>query len=266
MGQVTYVDPLPYDPSAGATDESKARARYLRHLRLSAYRSEEASKRIARGQTTESLEMLAAKHDKHRQRYAPPVAKKVLRNREFLVAMILDGENRSDAVPAAWRTPVQSATGTSRRTRQILPEAVQPAQAQQAPQTLTFDPLDTTGYTCRCLGWRFSVPAACKTYELLRRMPKLLRQQTALARRASFSIELWQNFASSTEEERTAHRDKHLGRFQGSSRVPNCNAWTCVCDYEVSLHRLASSRNRISYLCLDATLFLSAAALVPRAL
>ena len=105
MSRTIYNNVLPYTRPVGASDEDAARAMYLRCLRASCYRREERDKRVAAGYSIETLQDLAAKYDKGQQRFVPPARQKHLRV-EFLVAMIMDGEGRSDAVPPVWRVAV----------------------------------------------------------------------------------------------------------------------------------------------------------------
>ena len=106
MSRTAYNHVLPYTRPVGASDEDAARAMYLRCLRASCYRREERDKRVAAGYSIETLQNLAAKYDKGQRRFVPPARQKHLRNVEFLVAMIMDGEGRSDAVPPVWRVAV----------------------------------------------------------------------------------------------------------------------------------------------------------------
>ena len=103
MSRTIYNHVLPYTRPVGASGEDAARAVHLRDLRASSYKREERDKRVAAGDSIETLQDLAAKYDKGQQRFVPPAKQKNLRNVEFLVAMIMDGEGRSDAVPPVWR-------------------------------------------------------------------------------------------------------------------------------------------------------------------
>jgi hypothetical protein len=111
MSRTVYNDVLPYTRPVGASDEDAARAVYLRSLRASSYTIKERDSRMSKGQLVDTLQDLAAivdKKNKTRQRFVPPGKTKNLRNVEFLIAMIMDDEGRSDAVPPVWRVPVES--------------------------------------------------------------------------------------------------------------------------------------------------------------
>ena len=86
---------LSYTRTVGASDEDAARARSLLTMRPSSYSKTDREERTAAGKSIETLQDLAAKYDDpaEQRRIAPPAKAKNLRNREFLAAMILDGEN-----------------------------------------------------------------------------------------------------------------------------------------------------------------------------
>ena len=110
MSRTQYNIVLPYTRPVGTSDEDAVRAVYLRGLRRSCYRKEESDAQKARGEVIDTLQDLAAgvdKKNKQQQRFTPPAKEKTLRNVEFLVAMIMDSEGRSAAVPPMWRTPVE---------------------------------------------------------------------------------------------------------------------------------------------------------------
>ena len=105
MSRMSYNQVLPYTRPVGASDEDAARAVYLRDLRPSAYRKTERADQEAHGEVKETLIDLAARVDKKnktQERFAPPAKQKNLRNREFLIAMIMDDEGRSAAVPPVY--------------------------------------------------------------------------------------------------------------------------------------------------------------------
>ena len=117
MSRSQYNKVLPYTRPVGASDEDAARAMCLSMLRPSSYKKEEREDRQARGDSIETLLDLAAmvdKKNKTQERFTPPAKKKNLRNVEFLVAMVMDDEGRSDAVPPIWRTPVDLPVGRKR--------------------------------------------------------------------------------------------------------------------------------------------------------
>ena len=91
MSRTAYNHVLPYARPVEASDEDTARAMYLRCLRASCYRREERDKRVAAGYSIETLQDLAAKHDKGQQRFVPPARQKHLRNVEFLVHSMFCG-------------------------------------------------------------------------------------------------------------------------------------------------------------------------------
>lgn len=100
----------------------------------------------ARLRETETVQDLAAKYDNpaEQRRFTPPAKAKNLRNREFLAAMILDGEGRSHAVPPIWRVPVDLPVGRKRGSGVALPAPSINGSAQPevtAPNIhLRFDP------------------------------------------------------------------------------------------------------------------------------
>jgi len=110
MRRTIYNHVLPYTRPVGASDEDAARAVYLRSLRPSSYTIKEREDRMSTGQLIDTLQDLAAMVDKKNktgERFVPPAKEKNLRNVEFLIAMIMDGEGRSAAVPPVWRVPVE---------------------------------------------------------------------------------------------------------------------------------------------------------------
>jgi hypothetical protein len=135
---------LQYVPPEGASDENQARVRYLINLRKSSLTKREREQAAAAGKPTERLQDLAAKFDSGRQRFIPPVAKKNLRNTEFLIALILDGEGRSDAVPPKWREPID--IKVDRKKDSSLEPVSDIAATAPAPAMLTFDHFDLSRY------------------------------------------------------------------------------------------------------------------------
>ncbi|KAL3147722.1 hypothetical protein ABBQ32_002464 [Trebouxia sp. C0010 RCD-2024] len=115
MSRVKY-NVLPYTRTVGASDEDAARARSVLTMRFSFYRQNQRETPAAKGESIETVQDLAAKFDNpaEQRRFAPPAKAKNLRNREFLVTMILDGEGRSHAVPPIWRIPVDLPVGRKR--------------------------------------------------------------------------------------------------------------------------------------------------------
>lgn len=115
MSRVKY-NVLSYTRTVDASDEDAARARSLLTMRLSSYSKIHREERTAKGESIETVQDLAAKYDDpaEQRQFAPPAKAKNLRNRKFLVAMILDGEGRSHAVPPIWRVPVDLPTGRKR--------------------------------------------------------------------------------------------------------------------------------------------------------
>ena len=107
---------LQYTKTVDASDEDAARARSLLTMRFSSYSKIDREERTAKGQSIETVQDLAAKYDNpaEQRRFAPPAKAKNLRNRELLVAMILDGEGRSHAVPPIWRVLVDLPVGRRR--------------------------------------------------------------------------------------------------------------------------------------------------------
>ena len=117
MSRTVYNQVLPYTRPVGVSDEDAARAVYLRSLRASSYRREERDSQRSKGELIDTLQDLAAivdKKNKTQERFAPPAKQKNLRNVEFLIAMIMDDEGRSDAVPPVWRVPVELPTKRKR--------------------------------------------------------------------------------------------------------------------------------------------------------
>ena len=107
---------LSYTRTVDASDEDAARARCLLDMRPSSYSKTDREARTAAGKSIETLQDLAALYDNpaEQRRFAPPAKAKNLRNKEFLAAMILDGEGRSHAVPPIWRVPVDLPVGRRR--------------------------------------------------------------------------------------------------------------------------------------------------------
>ena len=101
---------LNYVPPEGATEVSAQRARALCNLRKNKWNKQE----LARHAGEETLGGLVEKHDPDRRRFQ---SKSVLHNEEFLIALILDGEGRGDAVPGWWRQPVASLGNSKKRSR-----------------------------------------------------------------------------------------------------------------------------------------------------
>ncbi|DBA79709.1 hypothetical protein WJX77_006565 [Trebouxia sp. C0004] len=85
----------------GVSEDGKNRALVMCNMRQNKLTKTE--RQALRGPPPETLWELAAKHDKGVGRRWK--SQKVLHNREFVIALILDGEGYSDAVPPSWREP-----------------------------------------------------------------------------------------------------------------------------------------------------------------
>lgn len=101
---------LGYIPPEGASEARVARARALCCLRKNRWRPEERKKHA----DEETLYDLAKQHDPDGRRWK---ARNVLRNQEFLIALILVGEQRGDAVPPEWLEPMDHLCNSSKRSR-----------------------------------------------------------------------------------------------------------------------------------------------------
>ncbi|DBB03022.1 TPA: hypothetical protein ACH3X1_013441 [Trebouxia sp. C0004] len=218
MSRTKYNNVLPYTRPVGASDKDAARALYLRDLRPICYKREERDKRVAAGCSIETLQDLAAKYDKGQQRFVPPARRKNLRNVEFLVAMIMDGEGRSDAVPPVWRIAVDLPKPHRRNSvAAALPFPSIDGSAQQEntasihsisslPRQKRYDSSETdTSFFFD----PFNVPKAC------------------------MNVNLWKDYNTSTDAERDAHLRKFHLRFQKlKSGEINANASVALNDYE----------------------------------
>ena len=114
---------------AGVSKENEQRALVLCNMRQNKMKPKEPPR--------ETLWDLAAKYDKGVGRRWK--SQNVLHNREFLIALILDGEGRSDAVPPSWREPRTDLGNGRKRVRAVaFVEAAVPV--QQA--AIDFDAMD----------------------------------------------------------------------------------------------------------------------------
>ncbi len=88
----------------------------------------------------ETLYDLAKQHDPDGRRWK---ARNVLRNQEFLIALILVGEQRADAVPPEWLEPMDDLCNSRKRSRAVaFVQAAVPVQ----PPALDFDAMDADRY------------------------------------------------------------------------------------------------------------------------
>ncbi len=71
MSRTIYNNVLPYTRPVGASDEDAARAVYLRGLRPSCYKRDERDKRVAAGDSIETLQHLAATKDSNGSCHQP---------------------------------------------------------------------------------------------------------------------------------------------------------------------------------------------------
>ena len=94
---------------AGVSKENEQRALVLCNTRQNKMKSNEPPK--------ETLWDLAAKYDKGVGRRWR--SQNVLHNKEFLIALILDGEGRPDAVPPSWCEPRTDLGNGRKRVRAV---------------------------------------------------------------------------------------------------------------------------------------------------
>ena len=116
---------LAYFPPEGASEANVARARAVCALRRLRLRPGEEPKEI--------LEGLAADHDPDRRRWK---ARQTLHNSEFLVALILAGEQRHDAIPPEWQEPSEEFQQRRKRSRAV---AFAPTAVPMQPAAFQFD-------------------------------------------------------------------------------------------------------------------------------
>lgn len=103
---------LGYIRPEGASEANVARARALCTLRKNRWSAKERQQHIGE----ETLEELAKLYDPDKRRWK---ARNVLRNQEFLIALILFGENRSDAVPPEWQEPMDHLCNSRKRSKAV---------------------------------------------------------------------------------------------------------------------------------------------------
>ena len=116
----------------GASEVNVSRARVLFALRKNRFRVEE--RKAHAGEDT--LEELSGQHHPERRLNKA----RTLRNEEFLVALILDGEGRGDALPPSWREPMDHLMSRNKRSRAVaFAKAVEPV---QLPALQDFDIMD----------------------------------------------------------------------------------------------------------------------------
>ena len=101
---------LNYIPPEGASEANVSRARALCRLRKNRWRPEERQQHAEE----ETLYDLSKQHDPDGRRWK---AHNVLRNQEFLIALILVGEQRRDAVPPEWLEPMDNLCNSRKRSR-----------------------------------------------------------------------------------------------------------------------------------------------------
>lgn len=127
---------LGYIPPDGASEANVARARALCSLRKNRWNAKERQKHAGE----DTLEELAKLHDPCNKRWK---ARNVLRNQEFLVALILLGEERGDAVPPGWQEPMDHLCNNKKRCRT---DAFASAAVPVQPAALQFDFMDPDRY------------------------------------------------------------------------------------------------------------------------
>ncbi len=88
-----------------------SRALALCGLRKNRWRPEEREAHAGE----DMLEELSGQNDPEGRRKKG----RTLRNEEFLVALILDGEGRGDAVPPSWREPMEHLMNRNKRSRAV---------------------------------------------------------------------------------------------------------------------------------------------------
>ncbi len=124
-------------PPESASAVNVERARALCCLRKKRWRSEERKEHAGE----ETLYDLAKQHDPDGRRWK---ARNVLRNQEFLIALILVGEQRADAVPLEWLEPMDDLCNSRKRSRAVaFAQAAVPVQ----PTVSDFDIMDPDRYT-----------------------------------------------------------------------------------------------------------------------
>ncbi|DBB07017.1 TPA: hypothetical protein ACH3X1_011608 [Trebouxia sp. C0004] len=192
---------LGYIPPEGASEANVTRARALCYLRKNRLRADERQKHAGE----DTLEELAKKHDSN-----PPrrTANRVLHNAEFLVAMILEGEGRHDAIPPEWQQPSAHFEENRKRSREAAFD-----QQHAQPVVYKLDIMNPDSLSNK------------------------IRKATALARKACFDIRLWKGYATSTPAEQDEYLEKWIRRFQKQmSGEPNSSVTAAFSEYEVGLH------------------------------
>ena len=216
---------LGYIPPEGASEANAARARAVCGFRRLRLRPEEKFQ--------ETLQELAAKYDSK-----PPrrwKAHNVLHNDEFLVAMILTGEGRHDAIPPEWQQPSDQFRENRKRSRaSAFAQAAVPVQLVVSE----FNVMDPDRYfSIAHLLHEMTLQAGSDPVVCLCSLPSSFKKSTALVRKACFDIRLWKGYATSTPAEQQEHLQKWSRRFQKMlSGEPNSSITAAFSDYEVGLN------------------------------
>lgn len=210
---------LNYIPPEGASEANVARAREVCALRRLRLRPGEASK--------ETLEGLAANNDPDRRRWK---ARQTLHNSEFLVALILAGEQRHEAIPPEWQEPSEEFQQRRKRTRAV---AFAPAAAASLePAVHSIDFMDPDRYR-QVLSGVIPARQRISLFDLCS-LPDSFRRSTALVRKPCFNIKLWKDYATSTPAQQEEHLEKWSRRLQKSlSGEPNSSITAAFSEYEV---------------------------------
>ena len=137
------------------------------------------------------------------QRFKPGRGSK-LRNKAFLIALILKGMGHESAVVPEWWTPEDKVPPPGKRDS---PEPESPSDGSTATE---LDWGNLAKYATVLFSMRYDmfvdIRAPC-------RLPMKAKKQRRLYWHPCFDIKLWVGYASSTDEERGVHQDTHIGRM-----------------------------------------------------
>lgn len=177
------------------------------------------------------LDVICRPYDsKPSQRFIPGRGSK-LRNKAFLIALILKGMGYESAIMPEWWIPEDKEPQIGKRNS---PEPVPPYDGSTATELDWDNPARCASVgVVECHASRstlFIMDIQCS-------LPMKAKKQRRLYWHPCFDIKLWVGYASSTDEERAAHQDKHIGRMMngtfsrpGPHRLESCNR------YQVQTH------------------------------
>lgn len=160
----------------------------------------------------------------------------MLRNQEFLVALVLLGEKRGDAVPPEWQEPMDHLCNNKKRCHT---DAFASASVPVQPAALQLDFMNPDRYLVASSPCMVQLcwlePGFCTAQVHFDcSLPDGFKRSSALIRKPCFDIKLWKGYETSTPDEQLEHVEKWSRRLQKVlSGEPNSSITAAFSDYEV---------------------------------